>query len=388
MTGSFARVASTAAKRMTIRVSRPPAQRILVLGIMIFSGPLTSAVSSAQTSRPAVVRPSDVRGISWSDPRDNYNPAQIVPAHLSLDSTPQQARQVADGVAERALALGANTVRLGINPPTVADPRWWPVYREAILELARRNVCVLLCAWEQSPTVSSHGRSKHDGRFGAGTVDTYAAMWAVVYRAFADESNVIGYELLNEPFGFRGHRDEYVAAMTRLMKAVGPHLNGKHFLVAGIGYSDDVRTIAPAFPQKDVWFAYHVYPNWFGGEAGQTVLSRQNYADEIASRLLGVEDRTVITEFGCWGGPGFDYSRPANDQSTLGARRHVGYLQGVADACARLKLGSVYWFGDAREPRTHDAYDLFADDGKVFEKTRADQVRRAWGLPPLPAQSP
>jgi hypothetical protein len=324
------------------------------------------------------MKSSDIRGISWSDPRDNYNPAQIVPAGLTVKDTPEHAARVADAVAARVKSVNANVVRLGINPPTVADKAWWPLYERVIRTLAGHDVGVILCAWEQSPAVSQHGRSGHDGRFGAGTVDSYAAMWKAVHTAFRDEPNVIAYELLNEPFGYRKQEDLYAKDMHALMAAMGDDLKGKHILVAGIGYSDDIQVIRNYFPEPYVWFAYHVYPNWFGGEAGRGRMSREQYATEIGKQLAGVEDRTVITEFGCWGGAAYDYSKSADEQKTLSAKRHVAYLQGVADACENLKLGSIYWFANAIETREKPAYDLFEKSGGVLDEDRMGQIDRAW----------
>ena len=339
------------------------------------------ATTFAQTTQPAVRSPADVRGVSWSDPRDNYNPAAIIPAHLVETDPPTRAAEVADAVATRLLGIGGNTVRLGINPPTVADAKWWPTYRQAVRTLAKRGVCVILCAWEQSPTVQGHGRGQHNGQFGAGTAETYAAMWKAVHADFADEPNVIGYELLNEPFGYRKHDDEYARDMRTLIDAIGPDLRGKHLVIGGIGYSDDVQAVAKLFPDDSIWLAYHVYPNWFGGEAGDTVFTRERYADEIAAKVKGLESRTLITEFGCWGGPGYDYAKPSTEQRDRNAGRHVAYLHGVADACERLKLGSIYWFADARESGRRPGYDLFKSDGTVLDADKMAEIRRAWRLP-------
>lgn len=323
--------------------------------------------------------PADVRGISWSDPRDNYNAAQILPTGLKLGDSPDRAVEVANGVADRAASINANVVRLGVNPPTVADPNWWPTYRAAIRQLAKRGVGVILCAWEQSPDVRGNGRGQHNGRFGAGTVESYAAMWKAVHADFADEPNVIGYELLNEPFGYRRNVDGYVRDMRSLIDAMDD-LRGKRILVAGIGYADDVKIIADRFPEPHVWFAYHVYPNWFGGEAGDALFSAERYANEIAEKLEGVADRTVITEFGCWGGERYDYAKPSDAQVDLNAKRHVAYLHGVADACERLKLGSIYWYADARGTGRSRDYDLFRRDGSVLDEDRMQVVRRAWRI--------
>lgn len=339
-----------------------------------------NAAAMSQTPKPIELTASQIRGVSWSDPVDNYNPAQIVPAHLSLTDTPDAAAKTAQTYAGRVKAIGVNVVRLGINPPTVNDPDWWPTYSRVIRTLTGQGLGVILCAWEQSPTVHDNGRDGHNGRFGTGTVDTYAAMWTSVHATFKDDPGVIGYELLNEPFGYRGKKNDYVRDMRALIKAVGDDRQGKKILVAGIGYSDDVQIIKNDFPEPDIWFAYHVYPNWFGGEAGDALFTRQRYAEEIAEKLKGVESRTVITEFGCWGGDRYDYAKPSTEQINLNAKRHVAYLHGVADACEKLSLGSVYWFADARETRRRPAYDLLDTTGHPLDEDRMAQVRRAWRL--------
>jgi hypothetical protein len=354
---------------------------ILHMVLLIACVPL---IAVAQSTQPAVRSPGEIRGISWSDPRDNYNPAQIVPSGLRLGDAPEHAAAVAADVAKRATSVQANVVRVGINPPTVADPNWWPTYRAAVRSLTSNGMGVILCAWEQSPDVRSSGRRDHNGRFGAGSVESYAAMWRTVHADFAHEPNVIGYELLNEPFGYRDKLDEYIRDMRALINAMGD-VGQKRILVAGLGYADDVQSLRDRFPEEHVWFAYHVYPNWFGGEAGDTLFTAQRYADEIVAKLAGVESRTVITEFGCWGGTAYDYSKPSTEQSDLNAKRHVAYLQGVAEACARLKLGSIYWYGDARAAAggARRTYDLFDRTGNVADPDKQDVIRQAWRLPPL-----
>ncbi len=341
------------------------------------------SVASAEShpaTRPAIAAPSDVRGVAWSDPRDNYNTGAIVPAHLSVTDSPERAEEVARTMAARYRAVGANVVRLGINPATVADAKWWPSYERAIRTLAREGLGVMLCAWEQSPDVHSHGRDHHNGRFGQGTVETYAAMWKSVHAQFRDEPGVIAYELLNEPFGYRGKREAYVRDMRQLIDAIGKR-NGKFILVGGIGYSDDVRAIAGDFPEPDIWFAWHVYPNWFGGESGDALFTRERYAREIAETLKGVESRTVITEFGCWGSDEYRYDIASDQNTGLNAQRHVAYLHGVADACVKLKLGSIYWYADARASGTHRTYDLLRDTGEPFDLDKLAEVHRAWRIP-------
>jgi Cellulase (glycosyl hydrolase family 5) len=350
----------------------------------------------AQSGRPTVPDSArlpdsarDIRGVSWSDPRDNYNHGSIVPSRLDATDSPDRAAEVASEYARFVIALDANVVRLGINPATLDDPAWWPTYERVIRTLAGHGLGVILCAWEQSPDVERHGRQQHNGRFGVGSVDSYAAMWKRVHEVFRDEKNVIGYELLNEPFGYdRKAPEVYVGDMRRLMAAIGDDLNGKHILVAGMGYADDVQAIKRFFPEPHVWFAYHVYPNWWGGEWRETAFPRERYAREMAKSLEGVEHRTVVTEFGCWGGAAYDYGKPASEQANLNARRHVAYLHGIADACESLGIGSIYWTANANRDEGERAYDLINREGQPFDVDRMQHISRAWRVKGQPATTP
>jgi hypothetical protein len=350
------------------------------MAILLVSSSVASAQSATQPVSSEIRSPSDIRGVSWSDPKDNYKFDAILPAGLSHDDSPERTAEVAELMANRFKAIGVNCVRLGINPATVADEKWWPSYERAIRTLADQGLGVILCAWEQSPEVHTDNRKSHNGRYGQGDVNLYAEMWKTVHQRLGDHPNVIGYELLNEPFGFRGHVEQYVADMRQIMAAIGPELNGKRILIGGIGYSDNVQVLRDQFPEPHVWFAYHVYPNWFGGDGRDHAIPRESYAAGVARDLAGLESRAVITEFGCWGNDHYDYAKPADEQASLNANTHVAYLTGFADACEKLKIGSIYWTANAEAGPTHRSYDLLGKDGEVFDQDRMRVIRRAWRL--------
>ncbi len=337
---------------------------------------MNTALSSPTAS---FASPADIRGVSWSDPQDNYQLGPIVPANLSLHSLPDEASATARRMAGHFKKAGANLVRLGINPATVEDATWWQTYERVIRVLSDEGLGVLLCAWETSPAVHIDDRKSHNGRFGREDIEAYAQMWKHVHERLLDIPNVMGYELLNEPFGYRGRVEEYVGDMRRLMRAIGDDLRGRRIIVAGIGYADDVQVLKVHFPERHVWFSYHVYVNWYGGW-GENLISREAYAKGLADAVEGVESRTLITEFGSWGGLAYDYSIAPDPRVDINVRQHVAYLQGIADTIQARRLGSVYWTANANAKPNDRSYDLFREDGTIHDPDQFAQVRRAWRL--------
>ena len=128
------------------------------------------ASSAADRYRP--VPPAQFQGANWADPRDNYAADAVVPSGLAVSDSYRTTYRKADGIlAAFHGKLGANTVRLPINPASVGTA-WWNSYRGAIDAATDRGFKVILSYWESN--------TAKDGR-----VDDAAAwqrMWRTVSR--------------------------------------------------------------------------------------------------------------------------------------------------------------------------------------------------------------
>src|SRR5260221_13687191 len=93
----------------------------LVLGILVL----------APAPRLAQAATNSFKGVNWADARDNFQSSWVIPNGLSASdsySTVQtKANKILSGFQNN---LGANTVRLPINPPSVAES-WWGSYTAA-----------------------------------------------------------------------------------------------------------------------------------------------------------------------------------------------------------------------------------------------------------------
>ncbi|MEU8990813.1 cellulase family glycosylhydrolase [Streptomyces sp. NPDC048558] len=169
----------------------------------MLGGALASPASAAPAaaSRPAAPPPvSDFRGVNWADPRDNYADDAVVPSGQSTSdsyaTTYAKSRAIIGGFSK----LGADTVRLPVNPTSVNGP-FWTSYRAAIDAATAKGFKVILGYWEAD--------NAKDGK-----IDDQAPwdrMWARVTSAYARNSKVY-FEPMNEPFGYTSQEWRDVAA--------------------------------------------------------------------------------------------------------------------------------------------------------------------------------
>src|SRR3954464_13962715 len=131
------------------------------------------------------------RGVNWADARDNYVNGWVIPSGLTASDSYSTVYTKADGVIGGFQSLlGANTVRLPINPQSV-NSAWWASYKAAFDSALAHGMKVIVSYWE-----ADHAKD--------GYVDNPAAwnpMGARVTADYAGNSNVY-FEPMNEPFGY------------------------------------------------------------------------------------------------------------------------------------------------------------------------------------------
>src|SRR5881275_1551724 len=83
------------------------------------------------TVPPAAAATNAFRGVNWADSRDNYVDGWVIPTGLTAGDSYDSVRAKADGIISGfQQQLGANTVRLPINPQSV-NSDWWARYKGA-----------------------------------------------------------------------------------------------------------------------------------------------------------------------------------------------------------------------------------------------------------------
>lgn len=323
--------------------------------------PTATAVHPAR-ARAVALDPSQFHGVNWADPRDNYVSGPVVPSGLSTsdDYATTYAKSVA--VLRGFRRLGANTVRLPVNPYSVG-PRstWWTSYRATVDAAVRLHFDVVLAYWEGPGTAKD------------GVVDdpkTWWSMWGTLTRTFRADRTV-RFEPMNEPFGYT--EVQWVPLVEQWL-ARYPRIARNRVFVSGTGYNDHVNALCGYRALRGTYLSLHDYGYW----------NTQSYTDWLAdfgNRIGGCASRTVLDEFGSPMTTGIDYtaSSTAGDADT---NNSVAYLQAATDTVRRLRLGAVYWPG----LRTGDTYSLetLTGTGTHLSLTTNDPsglalLRWAWG---------
>jgi len=333
---------SATARRRLVRTRAASALAVAALAVGI-AAPAATAVghpsagnaTHTPSNRPGTLDPSQFKGVNWADPRDNFADDAVIPSGLLASDSPQttyrKAHEILLGFRKN---LGANTVRLPVNPYSVGtSSAWWPDYQQVVRAASRLGFKVVLGYWE--------GPGAEDD----GIVDDPAAwwsMWRTLTTTYATSSNVY-FEPMNEPHGYTEEQwTSLAASWLETFRAVPRD----RVFVSGIGYSDHVNDLCADPALDGTYLALHDYGYW-------GTRTYAEWVDDLASRIGDCAGRTVLDEFGAPMTTGIDYtaSSTASDADT---NNSVSFMQAATDTVRRLHLGSVYWPG----LRTGDTYSL------------------------------
>lgn len=314
---------------------------------------------------------SEFRGVNWADPRDNFASDEVVPSGLSTDDDYATTYDVATGIlSEFRTELGANTVRLPINPWSVGTD-WWESYTGAIDAATDLGMKVILSYWEADDA--------KDGR-----VDDMAAfhqMWTTVAQEYGRNRFVYA-EPMNEPFGYS--LEEWVDLTSQFLADHRREIPRSRVVISGTGYNDDVTGVGAAPELRGTLLSLHFYGFW----ADHT--TEAEWLANLLPRIGPYAHRTIVDEAGAPMTIGLNYGNHEGNTSTA----YLGALTRVARENA---MGIVYWPG----LRTGDSYSLTElvgpGDLAVTSESGLAQLRWGWGLldtepvnddPPAPPGAP
>lgn len=344
------------------------ALHVAVVATILLAGAAPLPALAAPSTGPTGT--SEFRGVNWADPRDNYADDEVVPSGLSTADDYRTTYDTAsDIVLEFRHEVGANTVRLPINPSSVGT-EWWESYQGAIDAATRHGFKVILSYWE--------GDDAKDGR--ADDQAAFDAMWDTVVAEYGDNPRVY-FEPMNEPFGYT--LDEWVSLTSDWLDDHAD-VPRKRVIISGTGYNDDVTGVGAAEELEGTLLSLHFYGFW----ADHT--TEDEWKQNLLPRIGEYGWRTVVSEAGSPMTTGLNYGNHEGDVYTsyLGALTEVARDQGI---------GIVYWPG----LRTNDAYtltNLVAEgDLEVTNESGLAQLQWGWGLlkeeqlndlPPAPPGEP
>nr|WSY49112.1 glycoside hydrolase family 5 protein [Streptomyces sp. NBC_00886] len=316
----------------------------------------TTLAGSPASAAPST-NTSQFKGVNWADPRDNYADDPVVLSGLSLSDTYAQTYTKASRVIAAFRAnLGANTVRLPINPYTV-NGSYWKSYRGVIDAATAQGFKVIVSYWEGT------GANKD------GFIDdpaTYWPMWNTVVKAYRHNQRVY-FEPMNEPHGYTDAEWADLAAKWLDTYSSVPR---DRVFVSGAGYNDHVTTVCADPRLKGTYLSLHHYGFW------KDYATYDQWVNDLKERLGDCANRTVADEFGAPMTTGLNYNVPTPDDNS------VNFIQADTDTFRKLGMGSVYWPG-LRTDDTYSIQQLIGDAARPWLATTnqsgADRLAWAWG---------
>ncbi|MFJ4790195.1 glycoside hydrolase family 5 protein [Streptomyces sp. NPDC088794] len=327
----------------------------VALAITAISGAtLTGTPASATAPSTGTTQ---FKGVNWADPRDNF--ADDLLQLSGLSTTDGYAKTYAK--ASRIIAafranLGANTVRLPINPYTV-NGAYWKSYRAVVDAASAQGFKVIVSYWEGT------GAQKD------GFIDdeaTYWPMWNTVVKAYK-HNPLVYFEPMNEPHGYT---DAEWADIAAKWLDTYPSVPRNRVFVSGAGYNDHVTSVCADPRLKGTYLSLHHYGFW------KSYATYDEWVADLKVRIGDCAGRTVADEFGAPMTTGLDYNKATPDDNS------VNFIQAVTDTFRELKMGSVYWPG----LRTDDTYSIQTLTGPVARpwlattnQSGADRLAWAWG---------
>jgi hypothetical protein len=142
--------------------------------------------------------------------------------------------------------LGANTVRLPINEPSVSQS-WWGRYRGAIDAALHDKMKVILSYWSQRTSV--------------GTITNMSAwktMWDTADSDYGSNPNVY-FEPMNEPYGYT--LSQWVSICSGWLAAHSA-IPRDRVIISGTGYNAYLTGVGAASALKGTLLSLHFYPGW------------------------------------------------------------------------------------------------------------------------------
>jgi len=289
---------------------------------------LSTAAVAVATTTVAQAATTGFHGVNWADQRDNFVDGTVVPSGLSTSdsyaTTNGKAGQILDGFRAR---LGANTLRLPVNPASVGTA-WWNSYTGAIDAAVSRGMNVILSYWE--------GNSSRDGRVDNTT--TWNAMWQTIVARYGGTSTVY-FEPMNEPHGYS--YTDWSALCAGWLSTFSSVPRGR-VVLSGTGFNQDVKSLGADSRFTGTLLSVHIY-KFFSSNTTYT-----QFYNQLAGEVGSFASRTILDE---WGAPQTDGT---NYHQANSGNPFVTYLQATSDFARANAMGTVYWPG----LRTADPYGM------------------------------
>lgn len=298
---------------------------------------MTAGVFLGNTIEVQAASSSGIHGVNWADQRDNYADDNLVLSGLSTSDSYSTVKTKA-GIIISAFRdqLGANTVRIPVNPYTVSGS-WWNSYKGAIDKALEMNFKVILGYWE--------GPNNKDGK--VDNLSNFWNMWTKLINEYGDDSGAY-FEIMNEPFGYSQKDWGNLCAEWLSRYSSIPH---GRILIGGTGYDDNVTGMGADSRFSNCLLSQHIYPYW------NTKLTTESaWRAELNKRIGNYADRTVITEFGTE----MDTTYGVFNYGDANSSDHrIAFMRAVTSYIHDNNMGATIWPG----LRNGDSYSVMRLNG-------------------------
>lgn len=321
-------------------------QQWLVLPLKIGG---TVSAASGGSGLPA----SSFHGFNWADARDNFVDGALLLSGMGITNSYSEVQNVAQAVLGAFQNVGANTVRMPINPETVIGS-WWSSYRGAIDEATAMGMKVILGTWTSQSAEN-------------GTVNdpvTFWRMWDTVVTNYNGNGRVY-FEILNEPFGYS--TEDWLTVVTSWLQRYPTVARGR-VLVGGTGYCADIPAVASSPITSGCLYSVHDYGFW-----NSSLTTDAAWFNSLSNEVGGYMSSTVLTEYGAPTTAGYNYA--GGDQGN----NYISSVIGFCDYCQSTGIGAIYWPG----LRDGDGYSLFSRNTDTMamslnSPSSLDLLKYAW----------
>jgi endoglucanase len=318
---------------------------------LILSVGVTGMVSAPSGGSGAAA--AAFHGFNWADPRDNFVDGPLVLSGLSLTDNYAAVQSVAGFVLSAFSGVGANAVRIPINPETVIGS-WWVNYKGAIDEAASLGMKVIVCPWT--------GSSDNNGMINDPAC--FWKMWDTVVADYNGNGNVY-FEILNEPFGYSAA--DWLTVVADWLQRYPTVAHGRVF-VGGTGPDQNIPAVASSGITSGCLFSVHDY-----GFYNSSNTSASSWYGSLAGEVGSHASSTVLTEFGASMTFGWNYAGGSQGNNQIAS------IIGFSDYCRSNQLGAIYWPG----LRDGDSYSMFTRNTNntamsLNSPSGLDLVKYAW----------
>jgi len=268
--------------------------------------------------------------------------------------------------------LGANTVRIPINEPTVVtNTAWWTAYKGIIDSAISKNMKVIIGYWAIKGGTLSDPNS-------------FYAMWQTVIDAYL-ASDLVYFEIMNEPYALQPAAFIDFAAQWLARYPTVPH---NRVVVAGDYTDTDVNKQGADPRLAGCLLSLHVY------NFSTTTSTEQGWKDYLKQKVGSYYNRTIATEWGVVMTTGIDYPASSTELADpSGLRRvftpvadptiNILYMSGISDQMREWGMGSCLWVG----LRNNDTTSITKLNGTgtnlsltVTNASALARIQWAWGM--------